>query len=537
VIVAGAIGAGAIGAGVTGAGVMDPNIARPGPIPPIALAPTRPAASTRLPPAELRGVWITSEDADVLRSRTSIAEALEFLARHNVNAVFPSVWYRGVTLHPSRVLEGSFGIAQDPAHKGRDPLAEILSEAHVRGIEVIPWFEQGFAASSSGQPTNLLVRKPEWAARGRDGEILERNGFTWMNALDPEVQAFVRALVLEVARNYDIDGVHGDERLPALPITGGYDTITTEMWRKDKRLAPPPSGDERWTAWRAGKLTDFLARLSRDVHDVDQHILISVSPAPYRWGLDEYLQDSKTWLERGLVDMFHPQCFRREFVNYRRIADEQYALMPKTSRMVYAPAILIQSGAWRIDASELLSMIEHNRNRRYGGEILSNLSGLLANDGALAGALSSGPYAEPARVPHRSTVWRPKAREVAPRVPNDAADWAREKDYVRARNAGRAEVVYFLDAPTTAWFQVWLEVPDVDGSPRSARREFTASDVAAARIPLAPGLADLGAVYLEEGQAPLEMRLTTAADEAGRLAVGRVWLAIDRKRSPDAVWR
>lgn len=488
-------------------------------------------------PRELRGVWIAAADTEVFQSRASVAEALEFLARHHVNVVYPDVWYRGVTLHPSPLLEKTFGVRQDPRYAGRDPLAELIVEAHARGIEVIPWFEYGFAASNAAQPTRLLERRPEWAARDQGGGIVEKNGFAWFNSLDPSVQDFVGGLMLEVARGYDVDGVQGDDRLPALPTAGGYDAATVALWHKDKRLSAPEPQDPRWIAWRAGRLTDFLARLARDVRAVAPGMTYSASPSPYRWGLDEYLQDSKTWLERGLVDMFHPQCYRRDLASYAKLADEQRALMPRNARAVYAPGILIQSGNWRMEAEELVRMVEHNRDRGYGGEVLFHYAGLRAADGELARALLAGPYEEVARPPHRPARWRPKAPAIPPRPLPGPEAWSRADGHVRARNAGAAEVVYGLAAPAAGWFQVYVDIPDVGDLPAAVERAFSGGATGTARVAIRPGLVDMGAVRIDGDRGRAELRISTPADEAGRLAVGHALLVIDRKRSPDAVWR
>jgi len=492
---------------------------------------------------ELRGVSIEAVDDAMFESRASIAEALEFLERHHVNVVFPEVWYRGVTLHPSRVLQKTFGVPQDPRYVGRDPLAELIVEAHRRGIEVIPWFGYGFAASSAAHPTTLLQQKPEWAARDRDGKILEKHGFAWMNAFDPAVQEFVSGLMLEVARNYDVDGLHGDDRLPAMPSIGGYDKITAELWHSDKRFPPPTFTDSRWTAWRAGRLTDFLARLAKDVRGSGPGMMLSLGPSPYRLGLDENLQDAKAWTDRALVDLFHPQCYRRDLAGYQTLVDGQHELVARNSRVSFAPGILIQSGAWTIEPRELVRMVEYNRDRGYAGEVLSHYAGLRADDGALARALLAGPYGEPARVPYRSMHWRPKAREITPRPPSSAESWSRERGHLRAARAGPAEVVYALAAPATGWFRVFVEIPQVEDLPRSVECTFVGGDATARSLEVRPGLLEVGAVRLvddgrlQDGRGRIELHIATAADESGRLAVGRALLMIDRKRSADAVWR
>ncbi|MBL8863180.1 MAG: family 10 glycosylhydrolase [Planctomycetes bacterium] len=496
------------------------------------VAPANQAGAAR----ELRGVWIAAADEDFFRSRESIAEGLEFLARHHFNVVFPDVWYRGVTLHPSALLERTFGVRQDPRYAGRDPLAEVLVEAHRRGIEVIPWFEYGFAASNAAQPTPLLDLKPEWAARDRDGRVATKQAFAWMNAFDPAVQEFVAGLVLEVARGYDVDGVQGDDRLPALPSTAGYDELTAGLWRKERRLAPPLPGDPRWIEWRAGRLTDFLARLARDVRGSGDGVLYSASPSPWRSGLDEYLQDSKTWLERGLVDLFHPQCYRRDFESYQRLADEQRALIPRHSRTVYAPGILIESGSWRIAPAELVKLVEHGRERGFDGEVLFHFAGLRADDGRLARALLAGPYAERARQPHRAGTWRPVAPESEPRAAGGAQGFVRERGHLRATAPGAAEVHYSLAARTAGWYALHVEFPAGVELPARVACAASADVEPVERIVPRPGLVQVAHVRLG-ARAPTSLSLSTAADEARPLVAGRAVLILDRKRSPGALWR
>ena len=40
----------------------------------------------------------------------------------------------------------------------------------------------------------------------------------WWNALHPGPQKFLLELIEEVVTRYDIDGIQGDDRLPAMPL-------------------------------------------------------------------------------------------------------------------------------------------------------------------------------------------------------------------------------------------------------------------------------------------------------------------------------
>ncbi|WP_026098571.1 glycoside hydrolase family 10 protein [Kamptonema formosum] len=366
---------------------------------------------------ETRGVWLTNTDSKVLTSRQRIAEAMDFLADTGFNVVFPVVWNKARTLYPSPVMRETFGVEIDPLYAGRDPLAELIEEAGRHRLAVIPWFEYGFASSYNLNGGHMLAKKPEWAARDITGKLLKKNGFEWMNALDPEVQKFLLSLVVEVASNYDIDGIQGDDRMPAFPCEGGYDSATVDRYCKAFNCNPPHNPkDPQWVQWRADILTDFLAHLYREVKSAKPNLIVSLAPSIYKWSLDEYLQDSKGWVERGLVDIIHPQVYRRDFNSYKSIIDrlvsEQFA---PEQRLKLAPGILIKLGSYRISPEYLLRAIEYNRSRGIQGEVLFFYEGLREDGGALGKVLRAGPYKDAAEFPSVAQLTLPGAEILPPR--------------------------------------------------------------------------------------------------------------------------
>lgn len=348
---------------------------------------------------EMRGVWIATTDSKVLSSKQRIAEAMDFLAQTGFNVVFPVVWNNATTIYPSQVMRENFGVEINSRFVGRDPLAEVIAEAHRVGLAVIPWFEYGFASSYSQNGGVLLAKKPEWAARDRTGKLLTKNGFEWMNALDFEVQEFLLSLVLEVVKKYDVTGIQGDDRLPALPSEGGYDAKTIERYRKQFNSNPPQnSKNAEWLQWRADILTDFLTRLYREAIAINPNLVISSSPSIYPWGFQEYLQDTQAWIDQGLVDIIHPQLYRRDFQSYKHLVDKLVTDQFTEQQLpALAPGILIKSGSYRINPDYLLQAIAYNRFVGIQGEVLFFYEGLREDNDALAKALRNGPYAQPVR--------------------------------------------------------------------------------------------------------------------------------------------
>lgn len=489
---------------------------------------------------ELRGVWITNVDSDVLTSRAKIAEAMEFLAEHHFNVVFPVVWNKSVTLYPSDVMEERFGVRIDPLYEGRDPLQELIIEAHRHGMEVIPWFEYGFASSYNLNGGPLLEAKPGWAAIDPDGNLVRKNGFEWMNALDPEVQAFLNSLILEVAEKYDVDGIQGDDRLPAMPTLGGYDDLTVSRYRSEFGAEPPRDiKDPEWVKWRADILSDYLDGLRDEVKEVDQNLIVSMSPSIYDWSLYEYLQDSKTWVNRGLVDVIHPQAYRRDLPDYQGLidamVDDQYT--QEQLSLLY-PGILIKAGSYIVEPDRLLEFIAYNRKRGVNGEVLFFYEGLRRNDNALATALAEGPYSEPAEIPYRETKWRPGAAPVPVSAAAVEGDWVEAGDGRLSLAGGLAgRIVYPVSVPETGVYTICVYTyPEADAAEKAAitvsrpdgavGMEFTYPVVAEAGWHVV-GTAELtgGA----EGQSVVLNALESGSEKT--TYVGPVLLLLNRKQS------
>lgn len=104
------------------------------------------------------------------------------------------------------------------------------------------WFEYGFATSYNdpeGGP--ILTAKPQWKALDSTGKLATKNNFQWMNAFLPEVQTFMIDLITSLGTTHEIDGIQGDDRLPAMPSLAGYDEHTVSTYRAQHFGKSPPT--------------------------------------------------------------------------------------------------------------------------------------------------------------------------------------------------------------------------------------------------------------------------------------------------------
>ncbi|MGF1572677.1 MAG: glycoside hydrolase family 10 protein [Sumerlaeia bacterium] len=422
---------------------------------------------------ELRGVWITNVDSEVLNSKRKIAEMMDYLAEHNFNVIYPVVYNKGYTLYPSKVMEREFGVSVIPENQfagvqDRDMLAEIIVEAHRVGIEVIPWFEFGFATSYNLGGGHILEAKPEWKALDQEGNLAKKNDFEWMNGFHPDVQNFMIELVMEVVDNYDVDGIQGDDRLPAMPSLAGYDDYTKGLYKKQFGVEPPSDvKDPQWVQFRADILSDFLERLHGQVKSRGKYLIVSSSPSYYDWSLFEYLQDSVTWTNRGIVDTSHPQAYRYELDGYKKIVDDLVAnqFTPEQLHML-SPGILIRSGTYVSPLEYLKGAIEYNREKGVQGEVLFFYQGLRGDeaknltDNGMSNYLKTGPYAEPASLPYRDGVNFRPGGVMTPAPPQQMGDhWTQNPKFpgIYRRPGGNAEtLLYDVEVPVSATYDLYI---------------------------------------------------------------------------------
>lgn len=330
----------------------------------------------------VRGVWLTNVASEALFSKENIEEAVLKCKKLGINTIFAVTWNKASTMYRSKIMKDFTGIEIDPLldpdNTGRDPLQELIDLAHANNIKVFAWFEFGFASSYNENGGLLIKLKPEWASLTSDGSICTKNNFDWMNALDPEVQDFMSSLVLEVVKNYDVDGIQGDDRLPAMPSSGGYNPSTIAQYKAEHGgLAPPENyKDFEWVNWRSEILNTYLKNLYRDIKQIKPECIVSMSPSVYPWSKEEYLQDWPTWINFGYVDMLCPQIYRKDSISYAKTLKQTLSYILPEKRHLFYPGVLIQVDGQNPSKELFNFMIESNREIGADGEVYFFYEGL-----------------------------------------------------------------------------------------------------------------------------------------------------------------
>ncbi|MCX6137743.1 MAG: family 10 glycosylhydrolase [Ignavibacteriales bacterium] len=513
----------------------------------------RPAAAQSRP--ELRAVKLTNVDSRVLSSNESIAEAMEYLASIGVNAVLPVVWNGGWTLYRSATMDSLFGVPVHPQMAGRDPLERVIIEAHRVGIEVYPWLEYGFAAWYSGknQATggHLLGRFPQWASRTRDGAIAKKEGFDWISAIHPNAQAFFERLIDEVLSRYDVDGIEFSDRIPAMPVEGGYDSATVAAYREDHRGSVPPAdcNNPEWMQWRADRMSRWYAAVRQKIKGKNPRLFVASSPLIQPAGYDDYLLDTKRWVSNGIVDHYIPQLYVRTIEEYRRQLGKALQPIDSVSRSTFYAGILMNIGtgssAYLISPDYLLKAIRANRDAGVQGEAFFYYEGLRKNHNQLGDTLRATVYSQHAEIPGRNEFQRrPKGIVVEADDPGvvKCGDWSstsiagKISVLTSAADGSAKSVDYSVSIPTSGLYGVFVcRTPDMRAAQYVEYKVFSAKDSISKVIDQSnntvAGWQKIATVSLSAGTQRI-LRIEAGKKESGRFVFADAVMVMINRRNP-----
>ena len=306
----------------------------------------------------------------------NVCASLDLMAELHFNTLFVCSWAATKTSWDSEVLvqnttytEASQGNMYSGYKGGSgDALKDIITEAHKRGIKVVLWFEYGFMHRIGGvDPEDpLLAKHPDWIGIDNKGEYASYNGTDfYLNAYSPEVRGFFLSLVREVMTKYpDLDGIQGDDRMPAMPVNSGYDDYTSALFKAQTGAEPSLNyQSSAWLQFRLDILNAFAGELWDLVKGINPRTAVCFSPNNYPWCKDNLMQDWPTWVSEGHADLISVQCYIP--ANYENYVTRSLRYVDGTK---FNPVMILKNGSKILSEEDIRSEIEINRRNMTCGE-------------------------------------------------------------------------------------------------------------------------------------------------------------------------
>ncbi len=269
---------------------------------------------------EFRGAWIQCVNGQFVGMSTeqmqnTLSYQLDELKKDGVNAIIFQVrpecdaLYKSDIEPWSRFLTSRQGTAPAPYW---DPLQWMIVQCHNRGMELHAWINPYRARTKTTKDlasNHIAVRHPDW--------VFSYDGLLILNPGIPEARDYVCAVVDDIVKRYDIDGLHIDDYFYPYPAAG-------QVIDDEKTFAAHRNGFSNISDWRRDNVSVFIQQLSKTIHKRKPWVKFGVSPfGIYRnktsapngsdthgtQNFDDLYADVLLWVNNGWIDYCVPQLY------------------------------------------------------------------------------------------------------------------------------------------------------------------------------------------------------------------------------------
>ncbi|MFO8145998.1 MAG: family 10 glycosylhydrolase [Gillisia sp.] len=409
---------------------------------------------------EFRAAWIATVANINWPSKSGLSTSeqqreaivlLDFLKKHNYNAVIFQARPQADALYKSSLeswsffLTGEQGKAPEPFY---DPLHFWIEAAHDRGMELHVWLNPYRAHhSTGGKITDVSIVKTH-----SDLVVGLKNGMYWMDPSKKGTQDHTAAVVMDIVKRYDIDGIHFDDYFyPYASYNKGADFPDAESFAAYQKTGGKLSKPD----WRREGVNTFVERIYNEIKAEKPKVKFGISPfGIYRpgfpksiAGMDQYTElyaDARLWLNKGWIDYYSPQLYWK--INQTK---QSFPVLlgwwesENLQKRHLWPGINIDFGGDALNVDETVNQIMLTRGMlpESKGSVHWSIGPLLKYPN-VSKALLDGPYQKEALVP--ASLWM---NAVLPAAPKVDAKVVQDKVKINWDHAGIDEVfkwvVYF----------------------------------------------------------------------------------------------
>lgn len=270
---------------------------------------------------DFHGVWIatvynidfpSSSNISVRKQKKELKKMLDTMKKAGIKHIIfqakpaQEVFYKSKIFPYSKFIKGVY-----TNKLAYDPLKLAIKETHKRGMKFHAWFNP-YRVIDYDAFTNYVKG-------GKESWLVKYGKYYWLDPAIPEVKDFVVEAVMEVVRNYDIDGVHLDDYF--YPYA-----VKNEVFDDDKTFEKYGSSlFKNKEDFRRNAVTSLILDLNKNIKSEKQEVIFGISPfavwrnkkddkdgsetTAYQTSYDNLYADTKLWFLNGIVDYMAPQIY------------------------------------------------------------------------------------------------------------------------------------------------------------------------------------------------------------------------------------
>ena len=294
------------------------------------------------------------------------AATVNVLVTNGFSAVFPNMLCGGVAHYNSAFLPHSSVFTNYG-----DQLAACVSAAHAQGLQVHVW---KINWNLVGAPQSFIdsLRTSNRTQVSSSGQPID-----WLCPSHPDNFALETNSLMEVVRNYAVDGIHFDYiRYPdsdhcyCAGCAARFQSqtgLSVTNWPADV-LAPGPLRNA-FLNWRRAQITRLVSTVHAQVKALKPNVQVSAAvfpdaPSAY----DDVGQDWRLWITNGLLDFVCPMDYTTAMSVFTNDVAQQLTWV--AGRVPVYPGI----GAFLLQPDGFLAQLQEARAAHTGGFVAFDLS-------------------------------------------------------------------------------------------------------------------------------------------------------------------
>ncbi len=295
--------------------------------------------------------------------------AIKILADNGFTAILPNMLWGGVAFYQSDVLPTSAAVRE----RG-DQIELCLAACREYGVQCHIW-KVNYNMGSATDKAFVAQKKAEGRTQvNYDGSPNDR----WLCPSHPENQKLEIESMLEVARKYEVDGLHFDYiRYPDSEgcfcpgCRARFEAATrraVKNWPAEVRNEGRLAG--QWLDFRRQQITTVVAAVAGRARQIRPGIKISAAVFQ-NWTADRDAvgQDWKLWCEQGYLDFVCPMDYTVSGGHFQRLIQQQLVWAGKVPCY---PGIGLSTWSDPTDICRLMEQISITRQLKTGGFTIFN---------------------------------------------------------------------------------------------------------------------------------------------------------------------
>lgn len=232
-------------------------------------------------------------------NKNKIDEMISNIRLNNFNSIILQVSPFSDAIYDSQIFPYSYSLTGvEGKNPGFDYLEYFLKKAHAKKIKVHAWINP-YRISSKNDVNSISDNNPAKAMINTENIGVGEKGIYY----DPSselVKKLIEKQVIELIKNYDLDGIHFDD----------YFYIDYNIDNYEYKQFIDSGNNKTVSEFRLMHTNDLIRRISHIIQKENKKIIFSIAPdGNINNNYKYHYADVKTWIKDNLIDIIMPQLY------------------------------------------------------------------------------------------------------------------------------------------------------------------------------------------------------------------------------------